>query len=56
MHEDDFYNDGVLQLFSRKQKIELGPLSGKANVIYWLNMNHIAYDASLVDAVCEIMT
>ncbi len=39
--------------FGREQKIEIGPMSGRSNVIYWLKKRGIPAEDALVDALFE---
>jgi len=37
--------------FGMEQKIEIGPMSGKSNVVFWLEKHGIAADDELVDRI-----
>jgi 2-isopropylmalate synthase len=39
--------------FGMEQKIEIGPMSGKSNVIFWLERRHIAPSERLVEKIFE---
>jgi 2-isopropylmalate synthase len=39
------------RLVGRAQQIEVGPLSGKSNVVYWLESHGIAADEEIVERV-----
>lgn len=39
------------QKINRKQIIEIGPMSGRHNVIFWLKNNHIEYNQALADHI-----
>ena len=40
--------------FGREQRIRIGPMSGKSNVVYWLERNAIAPAPELVDAIFAV--
>lgn len=48
---DRIYSAVPAGLFGRQQEIEIGPMSGESNVIYWLRRNQIEPDAALVKRV-----
>jgi len=53
---DDFlanrvYSGVPAELFGRKQEIEIGPMSGQSNVIYWLKTRKIEPQEKLVDFI-----
>jgi 2-isopropylmalate synthase len=56
-HKDDpelmdaVYSGVPARLVGRSQEIEVGPLSGKSNVLFWLERHGIAADEELVDRV-----
>jgi 2-isopropylmalate synthase len=45
------YSGVPSHLFGLDQVIEIGPMSGRSNVIYWLEKRGIAADAELVDLI-----
>lgn len=47
------YSGVPAELFGCKQVIEVGPMSGESNVVYWLEQHGIAPEPSLVKAVFE---
>jgi 2-isopropylmalate synthase len=38
-------------LVGREQQIDIGPMSGKSNVVFWLERRGIAPNAELVDRI-----
>ena len=48
---DAVYSGVPAGLVGRSQEIEVGPLSGKSNVLFWLERHGIAADADVVDRV-----
>lgn len=48
---DAVYSGVPARLVGRCQEIEVGPLSGKSNVLFWLERRGIAADEELVDRV-----
>jgi len=48
---DAVYSGVPARLVGRCQEIEVGPLSGKSNVLFWLERHGIAADEELVDRV-----
>ncbi len=51
MLANSVYSGVPSHLFGLDQKIEIGPLSGRSNVIYWLEKRGIAASDDLVDAI-----
>ncbi len=50
---DLVYSGVPAGLFGLKQKIEIGPMSGKSNVIYWLESRGLEADAERVTRIYE---
>lgn len=50
---DRIYSGIPASLVGRHQEVELGPMSGQANVVYWLQARDIAADPELVQALFE---
>ncbi len=50
---DLVYSGVPASLVGRRQQIEIGPMSGKSNVEYWLREHRMAADPALVDAIFE---
>lgn len=50
---DAVYSGVPASLFGRKQKILVGPMSGKSNIIYWLKTHNHPQDDELVKFVFE---
>lgn len=55
---DDFlanrvYSGVPAELFGRKQEIEIGPISGQSNVIYWLKTRNIEPEEKLVNFILD---
>ena len=55
---DDFlanrvYSGVPAELFGRKQEIEIGPMSGQSNVIYWLKTRNIEAEEKLVSFILD---
>jgi isopropylmalate/homocitrate/citramalate synthase len=48
---DAVYSGVPAHLVGRSQEIEVGPMSGKSNVVYWLERHGITPDDDLVDRV-----
>jgi 2-isopropylmalate synthase len=48
---DAVYSGVPARLVGRAQEIEIGPMSGKSNVVFWLELRGIAADEELVDRV-----
>jgi 2-isopropylmalate synthase len=50
---DLVYSGVQASLFGLEQVIEVGPMSGKSNVLYWLERHSIPADDELVDRILE---
>jgi 2-isopropylmalate synthase len=50
---DRIYSGVPASLVGRKQKIEIGPMCGRSNVIYWLNARGYTPQQELVDLIFE---
>jgi 2-isopropylmalate synthase len=50
---DAVYSGVPSQLFGLDQIIEIGPMSGKSNVLYWLERRGIAPDDALVNRIFD---
>jgi len=50
---DDVYSGVPAHLFGLEQQIEIGPMSGKSNVLYWLARHQIPADDALVSRILE---
>jgi 2-isopropylmalate synthase len=50
---DDIYSGVPARLFGLEQVIEIGPMSGKSNVLYWLAQRKIPVDDALVARILE---
>ena len=50
---DAVYSGVPAHLFGMEQVIEIGPMSGKSNVLYWLARHHIPADDALVSRILE---
>jgi 2-isopropylmalate synthase len=48
---DAVYSGVPARLVGRAQQIEVGPMSGKSNVVFWLEHRGIAVDEELVDRI-----
>ena len=48
---DAVYSGVPARLFGREQKIEIGPMSGKSNVVFWLERKGIIPEPELVDRI-----
>lgn len=48
---DVIYSGVPAHLFGLKQEIEIGRMSGKSNVIFWLSSHHLPTDDSLVNQI-----
>jgi 2-isopropylmalate synthase len=48
---DAVYSGVPARLIGRSQEIEVGPLSGRSNVVFWLERHGIAADEELVDRI-----
>jgi 2-isopropylmalate synthase len=47
------YSGVPAHLFGMEQVIEVGPMSGKSNVIYWLEKHHIAASDELISRILD---
>jgi len=47
------YSSVPAELVGRSQEIEIGPMSGQANVIYWLRQRGIAPEPQLIEKILE---
>jgi 2-isopropylmalate synthase len=54
-HDDDLadtvYSGVPARMVGRRQQIEIGPMSGKSNVVFWLEQRSIPADEELVDRI-----
>jgi 2-isopropylmalate synthase len=50
---DMVYSGVQASVFGLEQVIEVGPMSGKSNVLYWLERNAIPADDELVERILE---
>jgi 2-isopropylmalate synthase len=50
---DDVYSGVPARLFGFEQVIEIGPMSGKSNVIYWLERHQIPAEDALVSRILD---
>jgi isopropylmalate/homocitrate/citramalate synthase len=50
---DDVYSGVPAHLFGLEQIIEIGPMSGKSNVLYWLARHQIPAEDALVSRILE---
>jgi 2-isopropylmalate synthase len=50
---DDVYSGVPAHLFGLEQLIEIGPMSGKSNVLYWLARHRIPADDALVSRILD---
>ena len=50
---DAVYSGVPAHLFGMEQVIEIGPMSGKSNVLYWLARHHIPADDALVSRILD---
>jgi 2-isopropylmalate synthase len=50
---DDIYSGVPAHLFGLEQVIEIGPMSGKSNVLYWLAHHKIPADDALVTRILD---
>jgi 2-isopropylmalate synthase len=48
---DTVYSAVPARLFGREQEIDIGPMSGRSNVVFWLERRGLAADAGLVDRI-----
>jgi 2-isopropylmalate synthase len=51
---DTVYSGVPAKLVGRAQEIEVGPLSGRSNVVYWLECRGIEADPDLVDRIYRL--
>lgn len=51
---DRIYSSVPAELFGRQQEIEIGPMSGESNVIYWLRCHKLEPEAVLVKQIIEL--
>jgi 2-isopropylmalate synthase len=51
---DSVYSGVPAHLFGLQQIVEIGPMSGKSNVIYWLTQHGIAETEELVNRIYEV--
>jgi len=47
------YSGVPAHLFGLEQLIEIGPMSGKSNILFWLERHHIPADESLVNRILD---
>jgi len=50
---DSVYSGVPAHLFGLDQVIEIGPMSGKSNVLFWLERHKISHDDSLVNRIFD---
>ncbi|MFC1493098.1 LeuA family protein [candidate division KSB1 bacterium] len=50
---DAVYSGVPAGLFGLKQKIDIGPMSGQSNVIFWLQQHHIEPEQDLVEKIFD---
>jgi 2-isopropylmalate synthase len=48
---DTVYSGVPARLVGRSQQIEIGPMSGKSNVVFWLEHRGLAADDEMVDRI-----
>jgi 2-isopropylmalate synthase len=48
---DTVYSGVPARLVGRRQQIEVGPMSGKSNVVFWLEQHDVPPDEELVDRI-----
>jgi 2-isopropylmalate synthase len=48
---DRIYSSVPAALFGRQQEIEIGPMSGESNVMYWLRKNGLPPEPALVKQI-----
>jgi 2-isopropylmalate synthase len=48
---DTVYSGVPARLVGRRQQIEIGPMSGKSNVVFWLEQHDVPVDEDLVDRI-----
>ncbi len=51
---DRIYSSVPAELFGRTQEIEIGPMSGESNVIYWLRRHGIDPDSQIVKKIFNL--
>ena len=51
---DSVYSGVPASMVGREQKIEIGPMSGKSNVIFWLEKNGYEKDQKLIDGIFDL--
>ena len=51
---DTVYSGVPARLVGRAQEIEVGPMSGKSNVVFWLERRGIDADDELVDRIFRL--
>jgi isopropylmalate/homocitrate/citramalate synthase len=51
---DTIYSGVPARYFGFEQVIDIGPMSGKSNVVFWLNRHGIACDDELVDRIFRL--
>jgi 2-isopropylmalate synthase len=50
---DAVYSGIPAGMFGLKQKIEIGPMSGQSNVVYWLEKHNLPQEPSVIEAVLK---
>jgi 2-isopropylmalate synthase len=50
---DSVYSGVPAHLFGLEQIVEIGPMSGKSNVLYWLEKHNIPCEESLVNRILD---
>jgi 2-isopropylmalate synthase len=50
---DLIYSGVPASMFGREQVIEIGPMSGKSNVLHWLERHNIPADSATVDRILQ---
>jgi len=53
MLADSVYSGVPAHLFGLDQIIEIGPMSGKSNILFWLDRHHIPASDALVDRILD---
>jgi 2-isopropylmalate synthase len=48
---DTVYSGVPARLVGRRQQIDIGPMSGKSNVVFWLEQHDVLADEELVDRI-----
>jgi 2-isopropylmalate synthase len=51
---DAVYSGVPARMISRRQEIEIGPMSGKSNVIFWLESRGLEAPPDLVDRILSV--